>query len=248
MSEFYTKVAGVTFEGRQRYIRHMQVGERLTLERDRYNSYDSNAIKVINASGEQIGFLSRDVAAQLAPKMDRGVFCYAVCSAITGDNPGDNLGVNIRVIEQEIKLNNIFSNVSVSKIETRIRIEAHTSGSGDVFSIAVYSYLNDSDDSIEIYDTLINKKSSITSFEVCLEGKFDYIIVNIEEHDKYRNYKFTITEDLLGGKYGIRFDEIADPYDRPSYAGGFAFYHPLFESSFVDYDSIEVNSVSHKIN
>ena len=106
MGKFYTKVVGVTFEGRQRYIRHMQVGERLELVRDRNNAYDSNAIKVVNEYGDQIGFISRDVAAQLAPRMDMGrnwgTYYYAICSAITGDNPGDNLGVNIEVMEETI--------------------------------------------------------------------------------------------------------------------------------------------------
>ncbi len=244
MGEFYTKVAGVTFEGRQRYIRHMQVGERLTLERDRYNPYDSNAIKVINARGEQIGFISRDVAAQLAPKMDRGVFCYAVCSAITGDNPGDNLGVNIKVIEDEERIINTPQK-TLNEIETRLRFEVHTSGTQDVFGVAVFSNTNDSEDIIEGYDTEI--KTSVTSFEICLKGKFDYIIVSIEEHNEYRNYKFTMSEELLGGKYGTRFYEVPNKYDSPSYAGGYSFYHPLFEAEFVDYDSIEVNSKSFKV-
>lgn len=95
--EFYTKVVGVTFEGRQRYVRQTQVGERLKLQRDRNNAYDCNAIEVINVSGNIIGFLSKDIAMQLAPQMDRGIIFTAVATAITGTNPGDNMGVNILV-------------------------------------------------------------------------------------------------------------------------------------------------------
>ena len=97
MLEFYTKVVGVTFEGRQRYVRQTRTGERLRLVRDRNNAYDCNAIKVINASGNVIGFMSREIASQLAPQMDRGIIFTATVSDITGTNPGDNMGVNILV-------------------------------------------------------------------------------------------------------------------------------------------------------
>ena len=99
MYEFHTKVAGVSFEGRQRYVRHMRVGERIILQRDRYNAYDRNAVKVINSNGEQIGFLSREVASNVAPRMDMGHQYAAVCTAVTGMNPGDTMGVNILVRE-----------------------------------------------------------------------------------------------------------------------------------------------------
>ena len=95
--EFYTKVVGVTFDNRQRYIRRTAVGEAVTLERDRYNQYDSNAIKVINAAGNQIGHISRELASTMAPRMDNGVIYCATVTSITGINPGENLGVNLLI-------------------------------------------------------------------------------------------------------------------------------------------------------
>lgn len=41
--EFYTKVVGVSFDGRQRLIRQTRVGESLSLVRDPNNQYDRNA-------------------------------------------------------------------------------------------------------------------------------------------------------------------------------------------------------------
>lgn len=96
-NEFYTKVVGVTFEGRQRYIRRMSEGEEVVLERDPSNIYDKNAIKVINESGYQIGFIAKDLAEKMAPNMDNGVKYRAEVSAITGTNPGDNFGVNLLI-------------------------------------------------------------------------------------------------------------------------------------------------------
>lgn len=95
--EFYTKVVGVSFDGRQRLIRQTRVGESLSLVRDPNNQYDRNAIMVLNSSGNQLGFISKDVASNLASYMDSGARYTATVSAITGNNPGDVMGVNILV-------------------------------------------------------------------------------------------------------------------------------------------------------
>ena len=95
--EFHTKVAGVTFDNRQRIIRRMSVGEIVSLVRDPYNPYDSNAIKVINSNGDQIGFISRELASSLAYQMDSGVKYNATVCGITGTNPGENIGVNLLI-------------------------------------------------------------------------------------------------------------------------------------------------------
>jgi HIRAN domain-containing protein len=46
-------------------------GKALRLRRDRDNEYDANAIAVETASGETLGFVPRELAAELAPKLDR---------------------------------------------------------------------------------------------------------------------------------------------------------------------------------
>ena len=95
--EFYTKVAGVTFDNRQRLIRRMSVGDTVSLVRDPCNPYDSNAIKVINTNGDQIGFISKELASTMAINMDSGVNFVATVSNITGMNPGENIGVNLHI-------------------------------------------------------------------------------------------------------------------------------------------------------
>ena len=54
-----TKVVGVTFENRQELIAKLQMGDRVWLQREPFNRYDKNAIKVTRNDGEKIGYISR---------------------------------------------------------------------------------------------------------------------------------------------------------------------------------------------
>lgn len=80
---FRTKVVGVTFQNpdgtnRQEIISKCKVGEYVLLKRDYDNSYDQYAIAVLRKTGEQIGFIDKDVAFRhegmndLAPHIDQG--------------------------------------------------------------------------------------------------------------------------------------------------------------------------------
>ena len=62
-----TKVVGVSFEGRQEVLACLKMGDRIWLEMEPNNRYDHNAIKVSRSNGEQIGYLSRYLAASLSP-------------------------------------------------------------------------------------------------------------------------------------------------------------------------------------
>ena len=75
-----TKVTGVTFSNedgtnRTRIIASMTETDEIILERDPYNQYDSNAVKVcVKKDGkvQQIGFIEKTLASKLSPKMRRG--------------------------------------------------------------------------------------------------------------------------------------------------------------------------------
>lgn len=64
------KVVGVRF-----YDGYASAGEQVLLRREPGNPYDTNAIRVDNASQTQIGHIPRRVAAKLAPFMDRSPLC-----------------------------------------------------------------------------------------------------------------------------------------------------------------------------
>ncbi|EED18197.1 SNF2 family helicase, putative [Talaromyces stipitatus ATCC 10500] len=60
-----TKIVGIRF-----YKGYASLGERVILQREPYNQYDQNAIKVLNVMGTQIGHIPRTVASGLAKYMD----------------------------------------------------------------------------------------------------------------------------------------------------------------------------------
>ena len=107
---FRTKVVGVTFQNpdgtnRQEIISKCKVGEYVLLIRDYENSYDQYAIAVLRKTGEQIGFIDKDVAFRhegmndLAPHIDEGGEVAAKIVDLIGE---DHSGSEGCVIEIEV--------------------------------------------------------------------------------------------------------------------------------------------------
>ena len=110
-SSFHTKVAGVTFEGRQEVLKQLVAPCPLRLVRDPENAYDENAIAVCagaaDASGQdrfsgQIGFLNARLATRLAPVIDEGVPYDAILEQVTGGEEGRSYGANILVCRHDV--------------------------------------------------------------------------------------------------------------------------------------------------
>lgn len=59
-----TKIVGVQY-----YRGFATLGEHVAVKREPQNPYDSNAIRVLNVMGQQIGHIPRTVAAKLAKYM-----------------------------------------------------------------------------------------------------------------------------------------------------------------------------------
>lgn len=75
MYVYYTKVAGVTQKNddgsdRQKILKKCRAGEKVNLIRDPENPHDKNAIKVCRESGEQLGWINKDVAENFAVAID----------------------------------------------------------------------------------------------------------------------------------------------------------------------------------
>ena len=110
---FHTKLAGVTFEGRQDIIARLAPGTPLRLVRQPENEFDRNACAVYDAAGDQVGFFNRRLAAALAPVLDAGVAFDVEVADVTGGEPDTNvtdrvaedrprsLGVNVVVTRRE---------------------------------------------------------------------------------------------------------------------------------------------------
>lgn len=94
---FHTKLAGVTFEGRQDTVARLVPGAPLRLVRQPDNPHDANACALVDTHGEQVGFLNRRLAAELAPVIDAGVAYDVEVTEVTGGEEGRSLGVNVLV-------------------------------------------------------------------------------------------------------------------------------------------------------
>lgn len=92
---FHTKLAGVSFEGRQEVIVRLEPGTPLRLERQPDNQYDPNAIAVFDPRGAHVGFLNRRLASVLAAVLDAGIDYDVEVTDITGGLEGRSRGVNV---------------------------------------------------------------------------------------------------------------------------------------------------------
>ncbi len=101
--EFFSKLAGVTHfqEGNdpQKLLKKCKPGQELLLVRDPKNKYDSNAIKVYLKTGEQVGWIGRDLAERLSEQIDSGTNIIVTISEITGGGlfSGQSYGCNIKI-------------------------------------------------------------------------------------------------------------------------------------------------------
>ena len=106
---FYTKLAGVSKKNedgrrRQEVIEDdLYEGLELHLERKPDNAFDSDAIAVFASKyGDQVGYLNKAVAEELAPLMDRGQLVTCKVTEITGDY-GQTRGVHVQITKYTLK-------------------------------------------------------------------------------------------------------------------------------------------------
>jgi single-stranded-DNA-specific exonuclease len=98
--DFFTKIVGVSFEGRQDVAAGLMPGRSLELVREPGNAFDANAIAV-RYGALQLGFIRREIARRLAPNIDAGDRYTASVAGLTGGGER-HVGVNIHV--QRIRL------------------------------------------------------------------------------------------------------------------------------------------------
>jgi single-stranded-DNA-specific exonuclease len=94
-NEFFTKIVGVSFEGRQDIVAGLKAGDALTLVREPDNPHDPSAIAVRYGT-LHLGFLRRQIANKVAPNVDAGDSYTAVVGSVTGGG-ARHVGVNIHV-------------------------------------------------------------------------------------------------------------------------------------------------------
>jgi len=71
--EIVTKIAGVSFEGRQQKILKLKQKDKLELKREPENKYDKNAVAVINPSNkDHLGYIERKLAPFISKRLESG--------------------------------------------------------------------------------------------------------------------------------------------------------------------------------
>lgn len=96
----FSKIRGVTWDGRQELIKNLVCGESLGAVREPSNAYDKNAVAIYSVDG-QIGYLSKDLAKTISPILERKADVRITVSEVTGQDK-EIQGVNIKIqVEKE---------------------------------------------------------------------------------------------------------------------------------------------------
>lgn len=106
LRHFFSKIVGVTHQNgdgsdRQQLIRRCRPGCMLGLSRERANRYSENAVAVLRESGEQLGYLPDETAAEIVEALEDGWVFVAYISEITGGDPRagkPTLGANLLIV------------------------------------------------------------------------------------------------------------------------------------------------------
>lgn len=81
MSNWYADIRGKQFlqDAAQRIAAgSLFSGQPLQMQRDPTNEFDKNAIRLKTEEGIEVGWVSKEVAALVAPKLDRGIPLVAI--------------------------------------------------------------------------------------------------------------------------------------------------------------------------
>ena len=97
---------GVCGEHRQSLIAKLRKGEPIFLVRQPNNEYDSNAVILYAANGKDIGFLPRELAKEIAPRLDKGSPVTATVSSVERFDTEEGkrlLGVRLRLVPHKLR-------------------------------------------------------------------------------------------------------------------------------------------------
>jgi hypothetical protein len=104
VSHFFTKAVEVSERnpdgvGRQVIIVLLSPSEPLRLAHEPANPHDPNAIAVLNAAGERIGYLDSELAARIVERTRLGCQYHAFVKEVTTGEAQAAVGVNLLIIE-----------------------------------------------------------------------------------------------------------------------------------------------------
>lgn len=99
MYEIYTKLKGVSFDGRQKNLELAKPGE-LFWEHEPDNQYDANSIHVYIDKEKKLsaGHLSREIAADVVRAIGEKRIVRILCKSVTGGPAPKAKGMNVMVL------------------------------------------------------------------------------------------------------------------------------------------------------
>lgn len=106
IQHYETYLAGVRHKNqdgssRQRLIQKLEVGDCLILEHESDNQFDKNAIRVLRSDHRQVGYLPRDIAADVHSKAKRGYdfACFVWGEGFAGDERTTSHFIDLLLVE-----------------------------------------------------------------------------------------------------------------------------------------------------
>lgn len=79
--------------------RQLAIGSRVLLQRDSCNPYDNNAIRVVHAETQvMIGFVAKNMAKNIAPKIDSGTYEFEPAIVTCVDLQNNDAGILFRLL------------------------------------------------------------------------------------------------------------------------------------------------------
>ena len=96
-------LAGVTFEGRQSSLAKARLGDPIRFLRRPTNPHDTKSIEALSRDGSSLGWVPKEIAAHLAPRMDAGMQVDGSVSAVVGGTEtGLSLGLRVALTYREV--------------------------------------------------------------------------------------------------------------------------------------------------
>jgi single-stranded-DNA-specific exonuclease len=101
MGKFFSKLVGVTFEGRQERVALLSKGQKLFWKHEEDNPHDSNAMRVYAdvEMTQDVGHIKANLAKKLMErKKEKGCGYEVFVEKLTGGEKGLNYGVIVLVV------------------------------------------------------------------------------------------------------------------------------------------------------
>jgi len=103
--EFITRVVGLRHDGRLERLAGLSRADVVSLIWQKANPYDANAVLVLTAQGDELGYLRRGIARQIAQRLKQKASISGHVAALLGEHfdPNERLYVGVKILQDAPK-------------------------------------------------------------------------------------------------------------------------------------------------